>query len=91
MPIYLYRNAAGLEIEQLVNENPPPEALLVGGETFERVPVAPFAVVGRPAPTLGTEVMRGYREEEIRHGARFHTALRPEDIKRAWANDAPDE
>ena len=91
MPLFQYRSNDGEEREVLLPHDPP-ATLELDGKAFSRVLVVPFSFRGAAKqPTMGDEVMRGYREQEIILGSRFHSKLRPETIKRAWANDAPDE
>lgn len=92
MPIFVYRSKDGEEREVFFNSTPPPQFKVIDGEPFQRLEVQPFAFVGQaPKPCMGQEVMRGYREQEIVCGSRFHSKLHHETVKRAWANDASDE
>lgn len=92
MPLYLYKGRDGVEREVFMHGNQPPQIKILDGEPLQRVVIAPFAFVGKaPKPTLGQEIMRGYREHEIECGSRFHSKLNHETVKRAWANDASDE
>ena len=92
MPIYVYKGRDGVEREVFLHGQTPPQIKVIDGEPCKRVEIAPFAFVGVAAkPTMGAEVMRGYREQEILRGSRFHSKLHHETVKRAWANDASDE
>ena len=59
---------------------------------WDRVIATPFAFTGQaPQPSMGQEVLNGYREQEIACGSRFHSRLHHETVKRAWKNDASHE
>lgn len=90
MPLFEFTNARGHRREVLL---PAAQDFIVAdGETWERVKIAPFAFTGVAAkPSMGTEVLRGYREQETIHGSRFRSRYRAETVKQAWANDAGDE
>jgi hypothetical protein len=86
MPLYEYEAADGERREVLL---PSPKPILNWeGKRFRRVEVVPFALAGmKSIPTLGDEVMRGYRIEEQKAGARFRTRLPSRRIKEAWADE----
>ena len=86
MPIYEFQAEDGTRREMLL---PSPQPFLdVEGKRFARVEVVPFSLGGfKRLPTFGDEIMRGYRTEEVRHGARFRTRLPAGAIKRAWADE----
>jgi hypothetical protein len=86
MPIYEYVGPEGERHEALL---PSPLPILNwNGKEFRRVEVTRFALAGfKSLPTLGDEVMRGYRIEEERGGSRFRTRLPTRKVKEAWADE----
>lgn len=89
MPLYEYETPDGRTVEVLLST--PTPHITHDGQVCKRRAVQSFAVAGvAPIPTLGSQVLRGYYNEECRNGARFHSKLPAETVKRAWRNDTPD-
>ncbi len=90
MPLFEFSNDRGHRREVLLPKAE--DFILADGDVWKRVPVASFAFTGRTsAPTMGTEILQGYREQEIIMGSRFRSRHRAETVKQVWANDAGDE
>jgi len=89
MPIYVYKHGDD-EIERFFHRDAP-ESVRHDGEIYVRSHFARVALVGlKPEPSMGDEILRGYREQEILKGSRFHSKLDAETIKSVWKNDRPD-
>lgn len=89
MPLFDYETPDGKTVELLLTT--PTPHVVRDGQVLRRKAVQPFAIAGvAPIPTLGSQVLRGYYNEECRNGARFHSKLPAETVKRTWANDTHD-
>lgn len=90
MPLVDYITPSGSSVEKLVH-SPIPDVIVIDGVNCRRSPASRFAFVGTPKPSLGSEVLRGYYDQECKNGARFHSRFSAEKVKRAWANDKADD
>ena len=86
MPIYEYEAADGERREVLL---PSPQLVMSwDGKKFRRVPVARFSLGGfAPIPTMGRDILRGYRDQEDQHGSRLRLKIPAKKIKEAWADE----
>jgi hypothetical protein len=90
MPLFIFTNKRGDRREVLLPQAE--DHILADGQVWTREKVASFAFTGQAsAPTMGTEVLRGYREQEIIMGSRFRSRMPAETVKKVWANDAGDQ
>lgn len=90
MPLFDFTNDRGHRREVLLPSAQ--DVIFAEGETWHRVKVAPFAFVGvQPAPSLGQNILAGYRTEELKQGSRFRSRHHHETVKRVWKNDAGHE
>ena len=86
MPLYDYIGPLGEVVELLLTQGHP--QVRIGGKLYRRLAISGFAVLSSAAPpSLGSEILRGYRVEEERKGSRFNSEYSAQTIKRAWAND----
>ena len=86
MPIYeYYHPATGECIEArraIAERDTPPQP----GFQRRTVPsrVSPAAAGKLAAPSMREGVLRGYYQQEQRHGSRFRSAFTPSQVKAAW-------
>jgi len=93
MPLYDYRSRDDHLVVTLLrsvdDRNLP---VWYGGQPLERVTVPDRigVIVGSgrtELPRQGESVLRGYHEEECKHGSRFRSEFTPKQIREAWEND----
>jgi len=85
MPLFEYQNPLGERREFILREAQP--TLQWGHETWTLVPIQGFSIGGRPEPSMGDQIIKGYQAEECRQGSRFKTRLPARRIKEAWADE----
>ena len=87
MPLYLFDGPDGETIEERVSGTPA-DIITIAGKVFRRRLVQPFSITGlRPAPSLGDQILRGYKMEELRNASQWRPRLPAAEIKNAWKDD----
>jgi len=86
MPLFEYIGPGGERREFLLPLLLP--FLRVDGKDYEPAPVQSFRVLrGGGQSPMAREVLKGYRDAEVREGSRFRSRRPAEVIRRAWEGD----